>query len=491
MGDFEKIQNDTKEEKNETFTSTKHETWDSQEDKYNYRMRRGDQDVENDIQQNEWDAEYLMRAHLGEPLDIFNQVWVTPSHLLLSNSEYKTLIFQIEKNLEKKYWLTDITYTKRWIEKSCSGFKNIYELSPAQILKQLKMIEEELGKYPIDVIKNSWLSRIVLTRWHQFSFSSSSTDIDTSLWYYDWWYALIIWSDKNDRAALHHEFFHLIDNKKQGRKTGGKNLLESDDKNREKIWANPQSWIWEALWPSYFLSYENQAYLADHLIMKPDEILQKAKDNEIIRTKIEVLTWCKLKSNFTWFERTYTNNEYKKKFQKYWFAKKGYYAKYTTMDHNRRNKRIGEKKWVQENGNAIRTKEKMRNEGRKILNYDLKYLLKNINEYRIPKIQKWDSANLSDEGLIAYRDINKQIINYMFIMFNSNGFLSSEEIVKIFYDTKYYGEWESMTTILNKTKTIYFPRDNQGTLYQHLVDLWYSVDYKEIGWFIKNFDSFF
>jgi len=254
------------------------------------------------------------------------------------DKDIKNKILIRMNTIKTKYWI-DIDFTAKEIT-NILDWKNKYWinlLSPDQLIPQLDMVIKEFEIYPNNFIKNSWIKTIALTEWPQrLIWQNVFNWNNESAWFYGNSNFIVVWSFKSnqDEITLHHEFYHLLDSKKD--------WMTRDDSTRKKLWNG------------YISSYaskspiEDQSETAEFIIKKTKQILNKAKTNNSIKMKIEVMTWCKINNNFTWFEKDYTDTEFKNIYSKYWFNNKEYYSKRSnwSINYKRRNDRVVSSKSV-------------------------------------------------------------------------------------------------------------------------------------------------
>jgi len=258
-------------------------------------------------------------------------------------------------NLIKRMYWVDVVSNSEKIEDILNRLKNKYSvdfLSSSQLNPQLDMLNKELSIYPPGFIKNSWIKNIILTKWY------IRTDKEIYNWNHEqaWLYtgsdSVVVGSFRWDKSqfVLHHEFYHLLDKQED--------WLTKDDKIRKKLWKSStvsslnitkptldQTAIQETLKQLGYATtsaIENQAVIAGFLIKNPKIVLDLAKTDDVMKRKIEVLTWCKINASFTWFERDYSWPQFVYAYGKYGFTGREYYAKWSNgmMNYTWRNARI-------------------------------------------------------------------------------------------------------------------------------------------------------
>jgi hypothetical protein len=279
-----------------------------------------------------------MKLHDIQSSNIKFETYSMNDMLDFFDKDIKNKILIRMNTIKTKYWI-DIDFTAKEIT-NILDWKNKYWinlLSPNQLIPQLDMVIKEFEIYPNNFIKNSWIKTIALTEWPQrLIWQNVFNWNNESAWFYGNSNFIVVWSFKSnqDEITLHHEFYHLLDSKKD--------WMTRDDSTRKKLWNG------------YISSYaskspiEDQSETAEFIIKNTKQILNKAKTNNSIKMKIEVMTWCKINNNFTWFEKDYTDTEFKNIYSKYWFNNKEYYSKRSnwSINYKRRNDRVVSSKTV-------------------------------------------------------------------------------------------------------------------------------------------------
>lgn len=242
-------------------------------------------------------------------------------------------IAEIEKDLEMTYGFTDITYTQWWVRSVIDqdgGGINFTPLSAQEALEQLTMIQKELLLYPVEFVKNSWMKRIVLVKWDQHLLYPSTTWANTTSWLYTHSNYIIVGSYVwgFDRSIFHHEFFHLLDTKKD-------DMYTDDNKWMKLLWGLVNS-------PTEYgktNANENQAEFWSSLMISGKWMLAEAKKNMWRRSRIELITWCKINKEYTGFEKQYSDEEIQAKYGYAGFSGQEYYTKRSngTLDLTWRN----------------------------------------------------------------------------------------------------------------------------------------------------------
>lgn len=266
----------------------------------------------------------------------------------------------IKKDIDTKitqiansYWV-DVVFGADEIQSILGNKYWINLLSPTQLIPQLDMLIQELSIYPAWFIQKSWLKGIVLTQGQQRRKKELYKWNHLSAWFPTSSGFLVIGSfdEKNkEKFLIHHELYHLLDKKKNSHDNKSwENLWKSHfsiDKTTDLSLKNsmpPEESLKRFLIFAAASPNEDQAVTAHFLMKYPTTILQAAKTNDILKRKIEVITWCEINKDFTWFAKDYTRAKFVYTYGRYWFENgKAYYAKRSdgAMDYKWRNQRIG------------------------------------------------------------------------------------------------------------------------------------------------------
>lgn len=195
---------------------------------------------------------------------------------------------------------------------------NIATLHINQIDKFFDQADTELSKYPSSMIRKTQMKQIILTEWWQERHTSKANKnwIESSWWFYtDWTSRIVVWlfQDNFHLEVLHHELFHLLDQEHD------KNGSDWDNKARRNLWTSVARQYWKTN------ANEDQATIVDSLFIRTVNFTKKARNDESLRKKIQIITWCQLNNEGTRFESTLWVSYY----TQFWFTWLAYYPKWS------------------------------------------------------------------------------------------------------------------------------------------------------------------
>ena len=237
---------------------------------------------------------------------------------------------EISNKLWEKYYNIIEFNESGWLE----YLYDVEYFSPIEQRKVLEQFSEILSKYPDFLIKKAYIRKIYILK------SIKNQKWEEIWWFSIYWEFFLNWGGTN-LSKFDHELFHNLDNRNMDDDNLWKNIFNNskiidinftDELNQEVEWY--ANLYWKEWWKN-----EDQATISEYLLnsKKKKRLLERAKDDNILKYKIMLITWCYFDEEVWIFTRNLTKQEYIKlfnsdDFEYYWKWSRNNWKLY--MDYN-------------------------------------------------------------------------------------------------------------------------------------------------------------